>query len=68
LATSFVQGRLRGEKLRVRIESSCRHCSLPITIEVDDDLGVLSPGASPLLFEPDMDWQSFHGPNIIHDY
>jgi hypothetical protein len=65
-----VQGRLRGEKLRVRIDSSCHHCSRPLTIEVDDDLGwrVLSPGASPLLFEPDMDWQSFHGPNIIHDY
>jgi hypothetical protein len=65
-----VQGRLRGEKLRVRIESSCRHCSRPLTIEVDDDLRwrILTPGASPLLFEPDMDWQSFHGPNIIHDY
>ena len=46
MATSFVQGRLRGEKLRVRIESSCRHCSLPIAIEVDDDLGILSPGAA----------------------
>ncbi|MGB9106562.1 MAG: hypothetical protein WCC59_17555 [Terriglobales bacterium] len=63
-----MQGRLRGEKLRVRIESSCRHCARPLTIEVDDDLGVLSPGASPLLFEPDMNWQSFHGRNIIHDY
>ena len=65
-----MQGRLRGEKLRVRIESSCRHCALPIVIEVDDDLRwqVLTPGVSPLLFEPDMNWQDFRGPNIIHDY
>ena len=56
--------------MRVRIESSCRHCSLPIVIEVDDDLRwrVLTPGVAPLLFEPNMDWQSFHGANIIHDY
>ena len=29
---------------------------------------VISVGASPLLFEPDMDWKSFSGANIIHDY
>ena len=65
-----MQGRLREEKLWVRIESSSRHCSLPIVIEVDDDLRwqVLTPGVAPLLFEPNMDWQSFHGANIIHDY
>ena len=28
----------------------------------------LSLGASPLLFEPDMDWNTFSGTNIIHDY
>jgi len=29
---------------------------------------VLSKGASPLLFEPHVDWSTFHSPNIIHDY
>ena len=65
-----MQGRLRGEKLRVRIDSECKHCSQPLIIEVDQELAwnVISVGASPLLFEPDMDWKSFSGANIIHDY
>jgi hypothetical protein len=65
-----VQGRLRGEKLRVRIDSECRHCSRPLRLEVDQDLEwrVMSAGATPLLFEPEMDWESFRGANIIHDY
>jgi hypothetical protein len=39
-------------------------------MDVDERLRfrVLSPGALPLLFEPDMDWSSFRGANIIHDY
>jgi len=54
----------------VRIDSECQHCARPLAIEVDDDLRwqVLSDGASPLLFEPDINWASFRGINIIHDY
>jgi len=65
-----VQGRLRGEKLSVRINSECKHCSRLLIIEVDDELSwkVASVGASPLLFEPDMNWTAFSGTNIIHDY
>ncbi len=65
-----MQGRLRSQNLRVRIDSECHHCSRPLAIEVDDNLRwrVLSPGAAPLLFEPDVDWDTFHGPNIIHHY
>jgi len=39
-------------------------------MEVDEELHwrVVSRGASPLLFEPDMQWDSFRGANIIHDY
>jgi hypothetical protein len=69
-ATSFVQGCLRGEKMRVRLESECHHCSRPLTMDVDERLRfrVLSRGASPLIFEPDMNWNNFSGANIIHDY
>jgi len=69
-ATSFVQGRLRGEKLRVCIDSKCHHCSRSLSIEVDDELRwrVQSTGARPLLFEPDIEWSTFQGQNIIHDY
>jgi hypothetical protein len=65
-----VQGRLRGERLQVRIDSECRHCSRPLALEVDQELRwrVLSPGISPLLFEPTMDWANFHAPSIVHDY
>lgn len=65
-----MQGRLRGDRLRVHIDSQCHHCARPLTLEVDDELRwrVLSPGASPLLFEPTMDWPNFHAPSIVHDY
>jgi len=65
-----VQGRLRGEKLQVRIDSNCHHCSRPQSIEVDNELRwrVQSPGARPLLFEPDIQWNTFQDQNIIHDY
>ena len=69
-ATSFVQGRLRGEKLRIRVDSECHHCSRPLIFDVDEELGwqVLVRGASPLLFEPEIQWRTFRGPNIIQDY
>jgi hypothetical protein len=37
---------------------------------VDEQLQyrVFSHGPSPLLFEPDIDWTTFRGANIIHDY
>jgi hypothetical protein len=65
-----VQGRLRGERLQVRIDSECKHCSRPLTIEVNEELAwkVITAGASPLLFEPSMNWETFSGANIIHDY
>lgn len=39
-------------------------------MEVDEHLRfrVVSRGAFPLLFEPDIDWGTFLGANIIHDY
>ena len=65
-----MQGRLRGEKLSVRIDSECKHCSRPLKLDADEELNwkVVSPDASPLLFEPDMNWKAFAGANIIHDY
>jgi hypothetical protein len=39
-------------------------------MDVDERLRfrVLSRGALPLLYEPDIDWNIFRGANIIHDY
>jgi len=41
-----------------------------LSIKVDEELRrtVLSSGASPLLFEPDVEWSTFKSADIIHDY
>jgi len=65
-----VQGRLRGEKLVVELESECGHCGRALHIVIDSELKcqVREKAAQPLLFEPDVDWRAFTGVNIIHDY
>ena len=80
MATPFVQGRLRGEPLMtqrgtneplaVEIESECKHCGRSLHLTVDSDLrwSVGEDDAKPLVFEPQVDWQQFTAPNIIHDY
>lgn len=70
MATPFVQGRLRNEPLIVEISTSCAHCARPIQIQVNHDLKYIvhSPGAEPLIFEPDLNWDKFAEPNIIHAY
>lgn len=58
------------ERLKVRIDSECYHCSEPLSLEVDDELcwRMRSRDVAPLLFEPDIQWDTFRGANIIHDY
>lgn len=59
-----------GEKLSAEIESACAHCGKALHISVDSELNsqVREKEAEPLLFEPDVNWETFKGPNIIHDY
>ena len=70
LATPFVQGRLREEKLEVEVVTECSQTGCELRLQIDSDLNcaVLSPGADPYVFEPHLDWSSFTAPNIIHDY
>jgi len=65
-----VQGRLRGQKLSVDIESACAHCGKALHISVDSELNfqVEDKDAEPLIFEPDVNWNTFKGANIINDY
>ncbi len=65
-----MQGRLRGEKLSAEIESACAYCGKALHISVDSELNsqVREKEAEPLLFEPDVNWEIFEGPNIINDY
>ena len=70
MATPFVQGRLREEKLEVDVVTECARTGRELRLLIDSDLNceVSSPGAEPYLFEPHIDWQSFSAPSIIHDY
>ena len=70
LATPFVQGRLREEKLEVTVVTECSQTGRELRLQIDSDLNcrVLSPGADPYVFEPHLDWSRFTAPNIIHDY
>jgi len=65
-----VQGRLRNERLSVKIDSECGHCGRKLHLSFDSELAwsVEEGDADPLVFEPDIDWGHFRGANIIHDY
>ena len=70
MATPFVQGRLREQKLEVEAVTQCSQTGREIRLRIDSNLvcEVLSQGADPYLFEPHLDWQRFSAPSIIHDY
>ncbi len=70
MATPFVQGRLRNTDLSVNIQTACAHCGAAIHLEVDSELRcrVMTPGCVPLVFEPDVDWNTYNLPTIIDGY
>jgi len=70
LATPFVQGRLRDERLSVEIETECAHCGQGLHLTLDSELNrsIKESEANPLVFMPDVDWEHLTGPNIIDDY
>jgi hypothetical protein len=65
-----VQGRLRKELLSVTIDTVCAHCDHPIKIELNSEMKyqVDQEGANPLVFSPQIDWESFSKPDIIPDF
>ena len=70
MATPFVQGRLGEEYLVVTIESECGCCGRELEIVIDSDMKIhsVSEGAEPMVFQPDVHWDDFNEPNIIHVY
>lgn len=66
----FVQGRLRNERISFEITTECGHCGEAIHLTVKEDRSCLvdDPGQIPLMFEPNMNWEGFAGPNIIEAY
>jgi hypothetical protein len=66
-----VQGRLReGEELTFDIQTACGHCGRTLGLAMDGAMNFKldDPGAEPLVFMPDVDWDHFEDPNIIHAY
>jgi hypothetical protein len=51
----------------VDIETRCAHCERDIAISVDSELRYDAP-PDVLVFEPRVDWSTFHEPNIIRHY
>jgi hypothetical protein len=70
MATPFVQGRLQNRPLSVEIHTQCTHCEQPLDFTVDSNLRyqVHQSGAEPLIFQPNINWDTFTDPNIIHAY
>ncbi|MEE8433692.1 MAG: hypothetical protein V3S64_02790 [bacterium] len=70
MATPFVQGRLRNERISFEIDTECGHCGEPIHLTVNEDRScrVGDPGQHPLMFEPIVNWEEFSGPHIIDAY
>jgi hypothetical protein len=68
IATPFVQGQLRNERLECSIQTECAHCGRSIHLEMDSDLNyaVREKDAAPLIFAPPLvDFDRLEAPNII---
>ena len=65
-----MQGRLKGEKLAVRVASTCAHCGRSMQIDIDSALnyGVGDEGCRPVVFVPDIALNELEAPNIIDDF
>jgi hypothetical protein len=65
-----VQGQLRKEPISVEVETACRHCGQALHMTVDSAMrvSVREPGAAPLVFMPDVDFQHFAERTIIDAY
>lgn len=55
-----------GATIRTRCAATGR--ALTLVVDPDGDVEVLEKGASPLLFEPEIDWERFQKPHILDDF
>ena len=54
----------------VVVETACAHCSRPMRVEIDSELGwrALDEGADPFVFVPDVDLYALEDPSIIESF
>ena len=65
-----MQGCLRNQPIAATIRTRCARTGRELTLEVDaeGDVAVREKGASPLVFEPEIDWERFVKPHILDDF
>ncbi len=65
-----MQGCLRNEPIAAVIRTRCARTERELTLRVsaEGDVEVGEMGASPLLFEPEIDWERFEKPHILDDF
>ena len=65
-----MQGRLRNEALSIEIHTECGHCGEPLRLTVGSDLTLRTEASEPalLIFEPQVNWDTFADANIIDAY
>ena len=70
LATPFVQGRLRNEKLTVTVRTECAHCKTPMEMTIDSDLNIKIKDSEsrPMVFVPDVDLLNLKEESIINAF
>ncbi|MEK6406065.1 MAG: hypothetical protein AABN34_03785 [Acidobacteriota bacterium] len=54
----------------MQLETECAHCARSMRLTIGSDLRhqAADENATPLVFEPEIDWARFIEPNIIHAY
>ncbi len=70
MATPFVQGRLRNERLSALLTTECGHCGQRMVMRIDSELRstVLEGPGDPLVFVPFLDLGALEAPSIIDDF
>jgi hypothetical protein len=65
-----VQGHLTNSDVAVTVETSCHHCSKPLTLEIDRDMNIrVDPcDAQPVVFVPDLEPFEVEGSDIVDDF
>jgi len=61
---------LRREHLEANLVTECAHCHTALGLAISSDLtiDVLTRGADPIVFLPEVDWNRFNEPNILDAY
>jgi Alkylmercury lyase len=70
IAAPFVQGHLRNEYVSITIKTKCSHCEQRMHISIDSNwvISTREQESSPLVFMPDINWNSFKERTIIDAY